>query len=53
MEQLELEEIGMQIPKSIKEKFEQENNIEVEYPYSPYTEEGRERDRKRIVEKKR
>lgn len=53
VEQLELEEIGMQIPKSIKEKLEQENNIEVEYPYSPYTEEGRERDRKRIVEKMR
>lgn len=48
-----LKEIEVVMSDALKDNYEKENYIEVEYPYSPYTEEGRERDRKRIVEEMR
>ena len=53
VELFSLKEVGMVMPENLKDKYEEENYIEIEYPYSPYTEEGRERDRKRIVEEMR
>lgn len=53
VELFSLKEVGMVMPENLKDKYKEENYIEIEYPYSPYTEEGRERDRKRIVEEMR